>query len=133
MQGAGPDQFREYFKPAKTRIHRGREADRRHDRQLETHRKGKYLEILGNSILGLVDVYNLLPADIVKGDSVPKFQTGLQDYLKQAAMKGTDGWQKTFSPRLAIYAHPLRNARVVNMDATEQQVHFRVVTLRPMI
>ena len=106
--GCGPEQFKEYFKAAPASMHNGWESDRRHGRQLLTHREGRYLEILGHSILGLVDVYNLLPTNFVNEDTVPKFQGKLQKYLVEAATNGVVGWQNSFSPRLAIYAHPLR-------------------------
>ena len=64
--------------------------------------------MLGHSILGHVDVYNLLPANIVQEDTVPTFQGQLQKYLVEVATNGVVGWQNSFSPRLAIYAHPLR-------------------------
>ena len=86
----------------------GRECERRHTRQLVTHRTGNFLEILANSILGLVDVYNLLPGHIVEMSTVSNFQKALQKHLIEMAKINQPGWQNTFSPRLAIYAHPLR-------------------------
>ena len=109
--GSGPKQFQEFFRlGGQTRNPHGRENERRHDKQLVTHRTGNYLEILGNSILGLADVYNLLPADIVTAPDVHIFQQRLQKVLIENAKGERPGWQNMFSPRLPIYAHPLRRA-----------------------
>ena len=107
--GCGPPQFKEFFKLDLTfRNPTGRECERRHNRQLVTHRTGNFLEILANSILGLVDVYNLLPGHIVEMNTVSNLQKALQKHLIEMAKINQPGWQNTFSPRLAIYAHPLR-------------------------
>ena len=65
-------------------------------------------------MLGLVDVYNLLPANIVAATDVSMFQTALQKDLIHAAKGGINDWQQLYSPRLAIYAHPLRRFRTMN-------------------
>ena len=118
--GLGPTQFSEHFKPAAAKNYMGREAVRRHGRQLQTHRQGQYLEILGNSILGLIDVYNLLPTHMVNESTVTGFQTELQKYLVKAATSEVHEWQNMYSPRLAIYAHPLRkNALATNGAITD--------------
>ena len=61
-----------------------------------------------NSILGLVDVYNLLPAEVVQHVEVKKFQTELQGLLKLHAANGENQWEMLFSPRMELYNHPLR-------------------------
>ena len=66
-----------------------------------------------------MDVYNLLPSDIVGEESVPEFQKRLQNELTEVAAKGMHGWQKHYSPKLPMYAHPLRTiARGANGAAT---------------
>ena len=65
-------------------------------------------------MLGLVDVYNLLPANIVAATDVSMFQTALQKDLIHAAKGVINDWQQLYSPRLAIYAHPLRRFRTMN-------------------
>ena len=122
--GLGPAQFNEFFRlDINERNPSGRESERRHNRQLVTHRTGKFLEILANSALGLVDVYNLLPEQIVAEESVSNFQKGLQKHLIDVAKGGMPGWQNIYSPRLAVYAHPLRktmrsgNGHVNNIGA----------------
>ena len=65
--GLGPKQFQEFFKLEEVVSHpNGRESERKHKKQLVSHRQGHYLEILGHSIFGLVDVYNLLPPYVVE-------------------------------------------------------------------
>ena len=64
--GEGPGQFAKFFVRMTASNHtNGRENQRRHDKQLVTHRKGKYLDVMGHSILGLIDIYNLLPQWII--------------------------------------------------------------------
>ena len=99
---------------------------RRHDRQLETHRRGKYLDILASSALGLVDVYNLLPSYVVGANTVKVFQKRLQDGLRDAAKADVQNWEEWYSPRRAIYAHPLRNANQNGAPATS--VHTGIAT-----
>ena len=65
-------------------------------------------------MLGLVDVYNLLPENIVAATDVSMFQTRLQRDLIHAAKGGVRDWQSLYSPRLTIYAHPLRRFRTMN-------------------
>ena len=71
--GEGPDQFKKYFvRESESRHPDGRENQRRHDKQLISYRKGKFLDIMATSALGLIDVYNLLPQATVDADTVPK-------------------------------------------------------------
>ena len=116
--GIGPDQFQQFFVlDGNPRNPDGRETERRHRRQLVTHRTGHFLQILGDSILGLVDVYNLLPGYVVEATDVSNFQKRLQGHMVDAAKRGLVNWQDLYSPRLDLYAHPLRKrlrARNVN-------------------
>ena len=109
--GLGPNQFTNYFKLASPTNHPdGRESERRHNRQLTTMRTGKFLDILANSALGVIDVYNLLPQKIVDADSVTTFQKRLQLALVEDAKCERPGWRDMYSPRRQIFAHPLRDA-----------------------
>ena len=90
----------------------GRNAKRRHSLQLQTFRKGKFLETTGRSILGLVDIYNLLPQEFIDHIDVHEFQRELQSLLKIQAEKNHMEWEKHFSPRVRLHAHPLR--RLIN-------------------
>ena len=59
-------------------------------------------------MLGLVSVYNRLPARIVESaSSVPTFQAMLQELLTFNANTGVDNWVRTFSPRIPWHRHPL--------------------------
>ena len=111
--GEGPDHFRKHFiaKTSTTR-HEGRETLKRHDRQLETFRKGNFLEVVPNSILGLVDIYNLLPAFAVDTKHVHEFQRILQGMLTQLAEKRENGWENLFCPRRPLYCHRLREGGI---------------------
>ena len=108
--GKGPEHFRRFFKPA----HRGpltvltRGAARRHEKQLDDPRKGNFPELLRRSALGLVAVYNLLPAEVVAERTVPDFQKQLQLLLKKRATANCEDWAQTLSPRVPVWRHPLK-------------------------
>ena len=108
--GKGPEHFKSFFKPAaeKRRSYLTRKAARTHERQLEDPRKGSFPELLRRSAFGLVAVYNLLPSSVVQETSVKDFQSKLQNLLKERATAGCDDWQRTFSPRVHLWRHPLR-------------------------
>ena len=109
VMGEGPEQVQKYFILAGASEHpRGRSALRRHCCQLESYRVGKFLDVASHSILGLVDVYNLLPPDVVNVRCVHKFQGMLQDIIKKRALRGDFDWENTLSPRLPLHLHPLR-------------------------
>ena len=90
---------------------------RRHDVQLRSYRTGRYLDILGCSILGEIDIYNLLPASVVAAENVSVFQKRLQANLVMAAKGNEFGWKDLYSPRLPLYNHPLRKAIACEMLA----------------
>ena len=109
--GEGPEQFRKHFRAQEKPLRpEGREAIRRHSKQLETYRKGHFLEIVSHSILGLVDIYNLLPADVIEAKTVKNFQQRLQAMMKLSAYNGEGNWEFLFSPRMTLYNHQLRKA-----------------------
>ena len=105
----GPPQFWEFFQlQTEQSGGRTRRAGQRHPRQLRETRRGRFLEVLRRSALGLVAVYNLLPAWVVKADTVKNFQTNLAEVLRQRATAGCSDWVCTFSPRIPMWRHPLR-------------------------
>ena len=107
--GEGPQQFSAFFEREEVNNHpRGRETAHRHSLQLKTKRFGKFLDVLAHSMLGLIDVYNLLPADVVSATTVSEFQTRLHTLLIEHARSGALDWSRLFSPRKSIYNHPLR-------------------------
>ena len=97
--GEGPDHFRKHFVLGSAQNHYGREGLRRHGKQLQTFRRGKFLDIAANSILGLIDVYNLLPAYMVEATSVKEFQTRLQRMMRDLVTKGQENWETLYSLR----------------------------------
>ena len=75
----------------------------RHRLQLQEWQDGDYTDnmlpssapaqYITRSVLGLVSVYNRLPAEIVESStSVSDFQSKLQDYMKQRACSGDEQW-----------------------------------------
>ena len=103
----GPPQFWEFFDAAADTTRRTRLGERRRSRQLEDTRKGRFLEVLRRSALGLAAVYNLLPAKVVQTETVSDFQGNLQELLKERAASGCENWPETFSPRIPLWKHPL--------------------------
>ena len=54
-------------------------ASQKHDKQLLTHKSPRHLQILSRSALRLVDVYNLLPSQVVCQKSVASMPHELRD------------------------------------------------------
>ena len=94
----------------------GRSTLRRHNRQLVSYRKGKFLGTIAKSIFGLIDVYNLLPQAIIDTRDVHTFQAKLQEMLKELATRKRPEWEILFSPRHALHLHPL--AKLMQCVAT---------------
>ena len=106
--GLGPAQFHQYFRPADATTNpNGKTAARRHKHQLMTHRVGNYLEVMKASVLGLVDIYNILPAYVADAPTVHIFQRRLQEIACTEAKNAQPGWQKTDSPRNSIWNNRL--------------------------
>ena len=92
---------------------------RRHGLQIHEDREGDATDYMfpgsrpadynQHSMLGLMAVYNRLPAEVVEGCScVSSFQKMLQELVKARALKHqcTD-WKWTLSPRIPLFRHPL--------------------------
>ena len=106
--GIGPGHFRKYFRRAVASRHpEGRESIHRHNLQLQSHRCCKFLQILAHSALGLVDIYNLLPAYVVAAPDVHLFQKRLQEVLR-SAVGNIYEWECLFSPRRNLHDNALR-------------------------
>ena len=107
----GPEPFQRFFviqeatRRPFTRLQSRRE---RHGRQLVDPRTTTHLNCIRRSALGLVAVYNLLPLEVVRQESVKDFQSKLQELLKDRAGAGCDDWPLTFSPRVPLLRHPLK-------------------------
>jgi hypothetical protein len=93
--GRGPAHFKQHFRVE-------------HDRRVHDPRVNCQSQLLSRSALGLVAVYNLLASGIRSADSVKEFQTRLQTELKLRAEAGVTNWQQTYSPRMPLRQHPLR-------------------------
>ena len=63
--------------------------------------------MIKRSFLGLVAVYNLLPASCVALNNVKEFQRALQHLVKERAKMGREDWQDTLNPRIPMARHPL--------------------------
>ena len=115
--GRGPPHFAEFFQPDV----QARENPRsKHRLQLQEHTGGHWSDFafpnwrpadyVSNSLLGLVSVYNRLPAEIVEASGcVSSFQSALQMFLSGKANAGCLDWRQTFSPRVPWHRHPLLN------------------------
>ena len=119
--GMGPPQFEKYFRRAGAPLHpHGRNIESRHTSQLSTFRKGKFLDIMGHSVLGLIDIYNLLPQSVIDAPTVKIFQRRLQDMLRNEAENGYNGWPRLFSPRNDLWNNRLVGWRTyMRNDATK--------------
>ena len=110
--GKGPKHFQKFFTleeklpHARTRLGKKREE---HGRQLRDPRARTHLNVVRRSALGLVAVYNLLPAKVVQLQEVKDFQRALQELVKERACANCENWHLTLSPRLALHNHPLTN------------------------
>ena len=62
-----------------------------------------------SSLLGLVDVYNLLPQYAIDATNVNVFQRRLQEMLCEEAICDTAGWQNMFSPRKWLWNNRLND------------------------
>ena len=84
----------------------GRRAQ--HGKQLKNKAYTNCPELRRRSALGLIQVYNLLPAEAVAQSSVKDFQSKLQEELKNRAAAGVEDWPSTYSPRVPWWKHPLK-------------------------
>ena len=118
-----PEQIHEFYELEPNSTHpTGRSSLRRHDKQLKTYRRGKFLETTAKSILGLIDIYNMLPQELVDIENVRAFQSKLQAILKKYAATDAPNWETLFSPRHALHLHPLVKVlnAVVTINVTDE-------------
>ena len=92
--GLGPKQISSSFRLDTDQFHP--DGRWRHNRQLGSYRRGKFLDTTAKSILGLVDVYNMLPHAIIESADVHTFQAKLQGILKRLAGQGEQNWECCF-------------------------------------
>ena len=116
--GRGPSHFITFFRADHQA--RGQQGSR-HRLQLVEYSGGdvsdyifpgsRPADYLKHSMLGLVSVYNRLPASVVEGSScVSSFQAALQAILVDQANAGVVNWAQSFSPRVPWHRHPLVSA-----------------------
>ena len=107
--GRGPGYFAEFFRPDVTARSEASSRDV-HRLQLVEYSEAHWTDFMypnsrpadyiGHSMLGLVSIYNRLPAYTVEGSSsVSSFQAALQAVLRTKANADEAGWATTFSPR----------------------------------
>ena len=106
--GKGPVHFQQFFQLSTADRICTRSGSVRHNRQLVDIRNRHFLEMERRSALGLIWVYNRVPGEIIRYDTVKEFQKSLQQLLKERLVAGCADWKETFSPRVLAYAHPLR-------------------------
>ena len=88
----GPPQLRSFFRRAEQR--RETRSSEWHGFQLQTYRDGEHLEVQRRSVLGLVEVFNLLPPAIVQSaKTVQSFQAQLQELVLTAVKEGVQDWK----------------------------------------
>ena len=106
--GEGPSQFRQWFQLYdSTLLWSSARRHRNTSRNLKTCDATRLC--LGKRfVFGHIDIYNVLPNDIVLQKNVPSFQSALTQLPKEAAQSGFFGWPNLFSPRCALTSHPLR-------------------------
>ena len=91
--GKGPPQLKQFFRPAGNRI-----STRRHKYYLHHAMNGHFLEIARRSALGLVKIYNALPAALVDDAcSVSTFQSRLQERVVAHLNEGDHTWAHLLS------------------------------------
>ena len=69
---------------------------------------GRNLEIMRRSALGMIRVYNLLPAETVAKRDLKSFQRALTDLVRDRVVAGDCRWKVLLSCRHQIFQyHPL--------------------------
>ena len=63
---------------------------------------------MAHSILGLIDIYNLLPQSVVNATTVSDFQKKMQLLVVEMATRQQEGWEQVFSPRNTLWNNTLR-------------------------
>ena len=106
--GKGPEHFKKFFRQSTAERLCTRSGTWRRNRQLIDIRNQHFLEIERRSALGLICVYNRLPAEIARHDTVKVFQTSMQHLLKDRLAAGCTDWMSTLSRRAPAYCHPIR-------------------------
>ena len=107
----GPPAFSAFIRVCDpTSLRRSERHRRRTSRVLVEYRNtGSKLETMRRSLLGLISVYNLLPEEIVRSNSVKMFQSSLQSLMKRVVSRHGDQCFRMYSPRCDFTFHMLRD------------------------
>ena len=107
----GPEAFSAFIRVRDpTSLRRSERHRRRTSRVLVEYRNtGSKLETMRRSLLGLISVYNLLPEEIVRSNSVKMFQSSLQSLMKRVVSSHGEQWLRMYSPRCDFTFHMLRD------------------------
>ncbi len=103
--GQGPMHFQRFFFREQV-VERRSARFGRHPHQLHEYRDGRQLDVVSQSALGLVSVYNLLPSKVVEARSVQRFQSLLQEFVRDCAGR-RDDWPQLLSARHPLHTHLL--------------------------
>ena len=105
----GPSQLWQFFVIARPEILRRSDRLRsRHNKQLQEHHRGRDLDIMRRSALGMIKVYNLLPQSVVDEPEINRFQKGLTELVRQRVIARDERWKLLLSPRWQLFnSHPL--------------------------
>ena len=107
--GEGPAHFQNIFARREVRAQdrATRAATSAHRMQMETC--DEQSAILSRSAIGMVPVYNILPAALVEqATSVKLLQKWLQQLVMDRALSSCDKWRVILTCRCHMYEHPLR-------------------------
>ena len=116
----GPPQLWSFFEKVPDR--RTTRSSEWHNQQLKTYRDGNHLAVLRRSVLGLVEVFNLLPPAVVEGaETVKSFQAQLQELTLEAGKNEADNWKTFFSAGQMSWE--LRELRRYSTWKSSKQVH----------
>ena len=106
---AGPPMLWKYFRlDSASIVARPTRRARRHSMHLVEWPAGRNLDIMRRSALGMIRVYNLLPADLVEKRCLSEFQRGLTDLVRARVVARDPRWKHLLSSRHPIFQyHPL--------------------------
>ena len=105
--GHGPEHFKQWFYREDV-VNRTTTRFKRHRFRLHEYIDGLQLAVVKRSALGLVSIYNMLPAEIMEAKTVKCFQGLLQDLAKDCASRSLPQCDSIYSTRHMLHAHPLR-------------------------
>ena len=86
----------------------GARRHQRHSFEIAEWPRGRDLQGMRRSALGMIRVYNLLPQEAAEKTEVKAFQSALTQLLRDRLIAGDPNWRFVFSPRIQLFQyHPL--------------------------